>query len=145
MKQITTHHDGHGRMEQIVVLAADEPATEPPGNSSHHRYEFFFRPAPYQHFPNGPDGDPETMQEPDIPLGVIQFQRGPFGADGSTQGVLLNAVIAALVDHLEGFQCGPLANRETALTITHLQEAMFWNRHRADQRAQRGVLGSMSK
>jgi hypothetical protein len=141
VKRITAHHDGHGRMEQIIVLATDEPATEPPGNSSHHRYEFFYRPLAYQTC--APGEDPVTVQEPDVPLGVIQFQRGPFDAPGSTSGVLLNAVLAALVDHLEGFQAGPLKSRETALTITKLEEAMFWNRSRADKRAAAGVLGTM--
>ena len=141
MRRITSHHDGHGRMEQIIVLATDEPAQAP--NSSSHRYEFFYRPSPYQTCV--PGGDPETVQEPDIPLGVIQFQQGPFDDPTSIRGVLTNAVLAAVMDHLEGFQAGPLSSRETTLTITKLQEAIFWNRLRADRRAQRGVLGTMEK
>lgn len=142
MKRITAHHDGHGRMERLIVLATDEPATEPPGNSSHHRYEFFARPVPES---DTGDTSGEPCQEPDVPLCFLQFQRGPFDAEGPTPGTLGAAVLAALIDHFQGFQAGPLASRETALAITKLQEALFWLRERADQRAARGVLGSMSK
>jgi hypothetical protein len=132
MKNITTHHDGHGRMERLIVLATDEPATEPAGNSSHHRYEFFYRPPS--------DGQ---SQEQDALVAYIQFQRGPFDQPGSTPGTLGNAVLAALIDHYAGFQAGPLANRHTALTLTKLEEALFWLRARADQRASEGTLGTM--
>lgn len=135
MKRITLHHDGHGRMEQLIVLATDEPATEPPGNSSHHRYEFFYRPAA---------GEGGT-QEPDQPICFLQFQRGPFDAPGSTRGVLSAAVIGALIDHHLGFQSGALATRENALVITKLEEALALIRERADDRARRGVLGTMGK
>ena len=135
MKRVTLHHDGHGRMERLLVLATDEPATEPPGNSSHHRYEFFYRP------PAMASGS----EPPDESLCFLQFQRGPFDAEGSTRGTLGAAVLAALIDHFQGFQAGPLASRENALVITKLQEALFWMRERADDRARRGVLGTMGK
>lgn len=134
MKLITAHHDGHGRMERLIVRATDEPATEPPGNSSHHRYEFIQQGIDYT---SGGQGD--------YPVGFIQFQRGPFDDPSSTEGTLGAAVVAALIDHYQGFQGGPLADRNTALAITKLQEALFWLRNRADERAARGVLGSMSK
>lgn len=147
MKRITLHHDGHGRMERLLVLATDEPATEPPGNSSHHRYEFFYRPPEIVHGEATVDvlTRQSVSQPPDIPVSVLQLQRGPFDTSGSTPGTLGAAVIAALIDHYQGFQSGPLASRETALAITKLQEALFWLRERADDRARRGVLGSMSK
>jgi hypothetical protein len=132
MKAITSHHDGHGRMERLIVLATDDPATDPPGNSSHHRYEFFQRPPAL--------GD---SQAPDIPVATIQFQRGPFDDPDSTPGTLSNAVLAALIDHLQGFQDGQLKNRHTALAITKLEEAAHWLRARADERAAAGTLGTM--
>lgn len=127
MKRITSHHDGHGRMEKLVVLATDEPATEPPGNSSHHRYSFRY----------GSEDGPE--------VGYIQFQRGPFESEGSTPGTLSNAVLAMMIDHMKGFLAGPLADRYTAIAVTKLEEASWALRARADERAARGVLGSMSK
>jgi len=139
VKRITLHHDGHGRMERLLVLATDEPATEPPGNSSHHKYEFFSVPEGYV-VTTAADAFLKTT-----PVAQIQFQRGPFDAPGSTPGTLSAAVLAALIDHHQGFQSGPLASRENALVITKLQEALFWMRERADERARRGVLGTMGK
>lgn len=146
MKRITNHHDGHGRMERLLVLATDEPATQPPGNSSHHQYTMFLCPtaeAADKASIGAFEGSRETFDA--IPVAHIQFQRGPFDAEGSTPGTLGAAVIAALIDHFQGFQTGPLATRENALVITKLQEALFWQRERADERARRGVLGTMAK
>lgn len=143
MKRITLHHDGHGRMERLLVLATDEPATEPPGNSSHHRYEFYTVAHPL-----ATDAEAFAYYADDskvFPVGRLQFQRGPFDTEGSTPGTLGAAVVAALIDHCQGFQNGPLATRENALVITKLQEALFWMRERADDRARRGVLGTMGK
>jgi hypothetical protein len=146
MKRITGHHDGHGRMERLLVLATDEPATEPPGNTSHHEYHFFAATSAEgaaeatKVFERG-GVNPVAAEQ----LCYLQFQRGPFDAPGSTPGTLGAAVIAALIDHYQGFQAGPLASRETALAITKLQEALFWLRERADERARRAVLGTMEK
>lgn len=151
MKRITLHHDGHGRMERLLVLATDEPATEPPGNSSHHRYEFFSVPTALSHSLDEEaldeivTNDPVRRQYGIEPVARVQFQRGPFDAEGSTPGALSAAVLAALIDHHQGFQAGPLASRENALVITKLQEALFWMRERADERARRGVLGTMGE
>ena len=135
-------------MERLLVLAVDEPATEPPGNASHHRYEFILLSEPAANAVAPGVGQILSLGEVRAigkSVGEIQFQRGPFDADGSTPGTLSNAVLAALIDHLQGFQGGPLANRETALAITKLQEALFWLRARADERAARNVLGTMEK
>lgn len=143
MKRITLHHDGHGRMERLLVIATDEPATEPPGNSSHHKYEFGVVKEPL-----ATDADAFAYYADDskfFTVGMLQFQRGPFDMEGSTPGTLGAAVLAALIDHCQGFQAGPLATRENALVITKLQEALFWMRERADDRARRGVLGTMGK
>ena len=132
-------------MEKLLVLATDEPATEPPGNSSHHRYEFFSVPQPVDSSVSL-DAIKEGLERGQgVSVGVVQFQRGPFDQPGSTPGTLSTAVIAMMIDHLEGFQKGPLASRETALAITHLEIAMWALRSRADKRAAAGTLGTMEK
>lgn len=148
MKQIKTHHDGHGRMERLLVLATDEPATEPPGNSSHHRYVFYALSS--EEAEEAKTGMTDLAWQTYVavappPVGYIQFQRGPFDAEGSTPGTLGNAVLAALIDHFKGFMGGPLADRYTAIAVTKLEEASWALRARADERASRGVLGSMGK
>lgn len=125
MRTITTHHDGHGLNESVRIVAMDD--AEGPAC---HRYLFKM---------DNEDGTMET------PLGVIQFQQGPRNEAASIPGVVTAAVIAMLIDHLEGFQRGPYPSRETALVITKLEEALHWTRARADKRAARGVLGKNEK
>lgn len=121
---VITHHDGHGLAEAIEIRWLDDVG---PGGA-HHRYQFVVN-----------DGGQQTE------VGLIQFQQGPRNEPGSTPGVIGVAVIAMLVDQLEAFQAGPYSSRENALAITKLQEAMFWLRERADNRARRGVLGTYQK
>lgn len=116
---ITSHHDGHGLAESIVITQ-DAPG---PGGASHW-YEFY----------NGEHS-----------AGFVQFQKGPRNEPGSTPGVIENAVLAVVVDRLAAFQAGEFACRENALALTKIQEAMHWIRHRADDRAQRGTLGTYQK
>lgn len=117
---IITHHDGHGLNESITIYAG-EPG---PGGASH-AYGFWIS---------------SSMK-----VGELQFQLGPRNVEGSTPGLTVNAVLAALVDYLEGFQAGEFKCRENALVITKLEEAMHWVTHRADARARRGVLGTYTK
>lgn len=132
MREITTHHDGHGLNELVGVLAVDEPG---PGGASH-RYEFYRK----------ADGAEPPIDNPAPGLvGFLQFQRGARGEEGSTPGMTTAAVLAALIDHLKAFQSGAYSSRETALVITKLEEALHWTRARADERAARGVLGKEAK
>lgn len=126
MKEITTHHDGHGLNESLSVRATDEIG---PGNS-HHSYGVYV-------------DDPSHNHE--MTVAEIQFQKGPRNEKGSVSGCTTAAILAILIDHLQGFQQGPYASRETALVITKLQEALFWTRERADERARRNVLGTYAK
>lgn len=128
MREITTHHDGHGLTELIEVAALGEPE-----GGAVHRYEFLRR------------SDADTKQATRATVGFLQFQRGPRGVAGSTPGLLTVAVLAALIDHHKGFQGGPFPSRENALVITKLEEALHWLRARADERAARGVLGQNAK
>lgn len=131
MREITTHHDGHGLNERVRVLAVDEPG---PGGASH-RYEF------HRTLSNIEADDAAAAIERAPVVGFLQFQRGARNEPGSTPGMTTAAVLAALIDHLGAFQSGPYPSRETALVITKLEEALHWLRARADERAARGVLG----
>jgi hypothetical protein len=123
MRKITEHHDGHGLNETVQIIALDD--AEGPAC---HRYLFNLNPGPEEQL-----------------VGTIQFQQGPRNEPGSIPGVVTAAVLAMLIDHLEGFQRGPYPSRETALVITKLEEALHWTRARADKRAARGVLGKNEK
>jgi len=123
-RELIDHHDGHGLTESIKILA-DEPG---PGGASH-RYLIQVE---------APDGQK-------FAVGEIQFQKGPRNVEGSTPGVVESALLAIVVDRMRSFNSGELRNRQNALVQTKCEEAIHWLRDRADERARRGVLGTMNK
>lgn len=74
----------------------------------------------------------------------IAFQDGHPDEVGHN-GILDDALIAVVIDRLQGFQAGPFASRETALVITKLQEALQWSAQRVADRRERGVMNTDSK
>lgn len=72
---------------------------------------------------------------------IVNFQHGPIKEVG-TNGVTNEALIAIVVDRLQGFQSGPFACRENAIALTKLEEAQHWLFHRSAARAARGVEGT---
>lgn len=118
--EVTTHHDGHGLTEQITVMAMDERG---PGGA-HHEYHFF-------------NGDEE--------VGYLQFQKWPRNEPGSTPGVLTVAVLAALVDIQQDFDRGPYPSELGRQAGEKMKSAMKLLKRRADERAERGVLGVSAK
>jgi len=123
-RQIVTHHDGHGLNESIIITANEAG----PGGASHE----------YKAFTDGGGGYMRS-------LAYIQFQKGPRNVEGSIPGITTVALLAILIDHLQGFQSGAFPTKEGACAITHLQEAEHWLRARAWDRANRGVLGQNVK
>lgn len=72
----------------------------------------------------------------------LVFQNGPI-AEVGTNGITHEALLAILIDRLQGFQSGPFACRENAIALTKLQEALLWLNHRTVSRMARGVEGTM--
>ena len=75
---------------------------------------------------------------------VIQFQNGPLNEVG-VNGLTNEALLAVVVDRLEGFQAGEFPSRETAIALTKIQEALHWLHHRTRERLSRGVEGTWKK
>jgi hypothetical protein len=75
----------------------------------------------------------------------IQFQCGPRGVGDSKTGVLDGDLLEIVRDRLSCFQKGEYATRENAIALTHIEEALLWMAKRADDRAERNVLGTMEK
>ena len=71
----------------------------------------------------------------------VQFQNGPLKETGHN-GISDEALLAVVIDRLEGFNSGPYRCRENSLAITHLEEAMHWLNHRTASRQRRGVEGT---
>lgn len=133
MKTITDHYDGFGLNDLIEIRPGDEDVNGVP-----HRFVFDRRSTKVEALPVEltPGYDSWTAR-----VGEIQFQKGPRNVEGSTPGLTTDAVLVALLHHLNGFQNGPFKSRETALVITKLEEALHWSQARAKDRARRGVLG----
>ena len=71
----------------------------------------------------------------------VRFQKGPLQEAG-LNGISDEALIAIVIDRLEGFQTGPFKSRYNALAITKLEEAMMWLQKRTTDRQRRGVEGT---
>jgi hypothetical protein len=114
-----TSHKSNELNEVLRVTAVDDLG---PGNASH-RYRI----------------------EPTVgnALGLlIEFQNGPLKETVYPNGVTNEALLAVVIDRLQGFQSGPYACRENAIALTKLQEAMHWLHHRTRERVSRGVEGT---
>lgn len=79
------------------------------------------------------------------PVNLITFQNGPRRDPLSTTGVTDQDLLEIVRDRLQGFQSGELATRETAIALTHVEEALLWLNKRIEDRIERGVLGTMEK
>ena len=75
----------------------------------------------------------------------IQFQNGPRNEEGSIPGIVEGDLLEIVRHRLQCFQKGPYATRENACALTHIEEALMWMNKRAEDRAERGVLGTMNK
>lgn len=75
----------------------------------------------------------------------IKFQKGPRNDDNSIGGVLDVDLLEIVRDRLKAFQSGEFSSRENACALTHIEEALMWMNKRVEDRAERGVLGTMNK
>ncbi len=78
-------------------------------------------------------------------LAKIKYQQGPRAESDSETGVTDQDLLEIVRHRLQCFQQGDYATRENACALTHIEEALMWMAKRADDRAERGVLGTMEK
>jgi len=71
----------------------------------------------------------------------VHFQNGPIKENG-VNGVTNEALLALVIDRLEGFQSGPFSCKANAVALTHIEEAMMWLQKRTHDRVRRGVEGT---
>lgn len=75
----------------------------------------------------------------------VRFQCGPRNEEGSIHGIT-DADLLEIVRHrLKSFQQGKFGCRENSHAITCIEEALMWLAKRANDRAERGVLGTTQK
>lgn len=75
----------------------------------------------------------------------LYFQNGARHMEGSKNGLLDTDLLEIVRDRLKGFQSGGLSTRETAIALTHIEEALLWLNKRVEDRIERNVLGTNKK
>lgn len=75
----------------------------------------------------------------------ITFQNGPRHDKASIHGILDVDLLEIVRHRLQCFQSGDMPTRETALALTHVEEALLWLNKRTEDRAERNVLGTKEK
>ncbi len=71
----------------------------------------------------------------------VSFQNGPIKENG-TNGITHEALLAILIDRLEGFQSGPYKCHENGMALSCLQSAQRELKSRTEARLARGVEGT---
>jgi hypothetical protein len=133
MREITSHVVNPAN-DRLKITVEDEPGQ---GNACHLYMIRGFNTAT-----NASDPFVERHGAPSEHATIL-FQNGPIDADGNgLNGLTHEALIAILIDRMEGFQSGPYACRENAIALTHLQDAAHWLAHRTRARMARGVEGT---
>lgn len=114
MRELTSHKVNPAN-DVLKVEALDGPG---PGGASH------------QYMITGPYGG-----------NALTFQNGPINEVG-VNGLTHEALLAVLIDRLEGFQSGPFANDYNGAALNHLRSAAGCLHDRTRERMSRGVEGT---
>lgn len=117
-REITGHQvEGQAVTTRVYVLDAPGPA------GAHHAYaiEYTAREGPEACF--------------------IKFQNGPL-AEAGANGITNEALLAVVIDRLEGFQRGPFACEENNLALRYARDALWALNTRTRSRMVRGVEGT---
>lgn len=78
-------------------------------------------------------------------VSVFVSSAGPRKDPEARKGVCNADLLEIVRDQLRAFQAGPFSCRENACALTHIEEALMWLNRRAEDRAERNVLGTIEK
>lgn len=135
-----TVHAVNPANEAIHVAALDGPG---PGGAAH-VYEI----APLVDAPVPPEDAADGVSRRRVPhpsAVLLFFQNGPVNENGvGVNGITHEALLAVLLDRLDGFQAGPYACEENARAREHIHQALDWLKQRTLAREARGVEGTHS-
>ena len=76
---------------------------------------------------------------------TLKYQQGARFTEGAVSGILDQDLLEIVRHRLQCFQEGDYRTRENACALTKLEEVLMWMAKRADDRDERGVLGTMNK
>jgi len=120
MRELTGHKVNPAN-DVLKVVAVDGPG---PGGASH----------VYQIMRPGMEGFPTELS----------FQNGAINEVG-VNGITHEALLAILIDRMEGFQSGPFANDYNEAALNHLRSAAGVLHDRTRERMARNVEGTLQK
>ena len=123
MREITSHK-ANGLNEVLFINATDEPGS----GGACHEYMITM----------------DAGVNPDWPCLDIKFQNGPIQEAGAN-GVSNEALLAIVVDRLEGFQSGEFACENNADALHLVAGALTVLHMRTKERMDRGVEGTHQK
>lgn len=124
MERLTTVQTNHNLN---AVYRAGDPG---PGGAHH---DYYIYPA---------DCDPEKTE---LPLAVVEFQRGPRKDPEARHGVLDCDLLEIVRDRLVEFEAGPMACWKNKMVLRCIETALMLMNKRIEDRAERNVLGTMQK
>lgn len=108
----------------LVVRALDDPG---PGGANH-KYSVVI-----------PEGSGKDF---DVVVANVAFQNGSIKEAG-VNGATNEALLAIVIDRLEGFSRGPFPSPETDQALKHCKRALDWLKTRTIERENRGVEGEL--
>lgn len=120
MPRELSSHKVNGLNDAITIAVLDEPGS----GGACHRYAMSLD-----------TGDAGQS------LGNINFQNGPIKESGFN-GTSNEALLAILIDRMEGFQSGQYATIENQIALDHMRAAQNILKFRTQQRMARGVEGT---
>lgn len=133
MRQINTHIVNPAN-DKLEISVLDEPGH---GGACHH---YVIEGADLR---NNPSVKDLVNFEGDQLSTVILFQNGPIGEDGNgVNGITHEALLAILIDRLQGFQSGQYACTENEVALARLTQAQQVLQERTRKRMERGVEGT---
>lgn len=127
MSRELTSHKVNGCNDALKIEVLDEPGD----GGANHEYRI-------SGFVKGPKDDRVHG------ITNISFQNGPIPEVG-TNGITHEALLAIVIDRLEGFQRGPFAHAYNADALTSCRSALASLQQRTRDRLARGVEGTHEK
>lgn len=124
MRELTGHKVNPAN-DVLRVLVLDEPGS----GGAHHHYEI-------QIPTNEPNSTATTVP--------VRFQNGPIKEAG-VNGLTHEALLAILIDRMEGFQAGPYASPDNQEALEAMRAAQTALQRRTLARMARGVEGTHAK
>ena len=119
-RELSDHKTTYMNTHHVVVQACEDPNQKQGHPPSLYRIEVWGEPL-----------EPHVTE--------LEFH---VGDPTTPNGITTEALLAVVLDRLRVFQAGPLRDRQNALTITKLEEALLWQLHRTRAREAKGVAGT---